>query len=97
MFEESEYWTRLLVDPPELVKVDLAKLLPPQRLRWGVDTPLFMRTRGVQVTDVVPAERTHRVRTSVGDEYSVCRFTVVVDGVKLELVQLVLDEALIQE
>lgn len=41
-----------LVDPPVAVLVDLSAVWPPTRVRWGAQTPLWVRAGGV---DLAPA------------------------------------------
>jgi hypothetical protein len=60
------------VVPARDVLVDLSKLWPPSRVRWGSDTPLWARAQGIQVSEVVPARLREWVITSCGDWYARC-------------------------
>lgn len=86
---EGRYSPRRRVDPPLPVLVDLSRLWPPTRVRWGTDTPLWVRSHGAPVDTAVPGELTDWVLTKVGDWCGVCRFTVRVDNSDLPLVQMV--------
>lgn len=64
MFDGWQPWQD--VRPPRPVVVDLALLWPPERLRWGRETPLRVRAGGVDVT-VVRGMLTRWVLTCTGD------------------------------
>lgn len=50
MFDGRFEWKRSAVspkDPPTLVEVNVGRMLPPRRLRWGTETPIWARAYGV--------------------------------------------------
>jgi hypothetical protein len=83
------------VDPPVDVLVDLTQLVPLERIRWGSDTPLWVRNHGLGI-EPVRARLLEWVLTATGDWCGVCQITVSVDGAQLHLVQLVPRSALRQ-
>lgn len=77
------------VDPPRRVEIDLARLWPPSRLRWGLDAPPWARAQGVRLTRPVIGYLAAWVMSSCGDWLGLCRFSVHVGDADVELTQLV--------
>lgn len=82
----DRYQPRRVVDPPQDVLVDLARLFPPTRVRWGVATPIWVRTVGLQLREPARGVLREWWLTEVGDwvglvhcevEINHCRETVV--------------------
>lgn len=94
MFEEQSGRARRVVDPPRSVVVDVGRWMPPTRIRWGAATPLWMRTRGVPLSDRVPARLVEWWVTSAGDWYGRCQVTLRVDGEDVSLDQLIPESAI---
>jgi hypothetical protein len=94
VFEQGRYSPRRRVDPPQAVYVDLGVLWPPRRVRWGQDTPLWVRSSGVQVNTAVPGLATECVLTSTGDWWVLCEYSVKVGNTTLALSALVPPSAL---
>lgn len=65
------------VQPPRPVIVRLARLWPPERFRWGRDTPIWMRAGGIDLNDELPGLLTCWVCTETGD------WLGLVDGLEL--------------
>lgn len=49
MFDRDRYAVVREVRPPRPVVVDLERLWPPTRVRWGRETPLWMRAGGIDL------------------------------------------------
>jgi hypothetical protein len=89
MFENPRYRARRPVEPPAKVAVNLSILLPGERVRWGIATPLWVRRAGIRTDLPVQGELSAWILTCKGDWSAVVRARVPVDGDVLELDMLV--------
>jgi hypothetical protein len=90
VFEIEERCARRPVEPPIAVMIDVVQLWPPERFRWGADTPPWVRSLGLQLAaGPVPGELVEWLVTSTGDWLARCRFTVSVDHQDYHLDQLI--------
>lgn len=94
MFEEGRFSPRRRVNPPTPVLVELGALWPPERLRWGQDTPLWVRSGGVQLNSAVRGVAEECVLTSAGDWLVLCSYEVRVGRTALQLLSLLRPAAL---
>lgn len=78
MFDDRRFqWTReayRTVDPPVPVEIDVGKVLPPERLTWGRDTPIWVCAGGLAVNSAVPGLLRAWVLTAVGRWWGLCDF-----------------------
>lgn len=91
-------WTREAVrpkDPPVDVEVDLTLVLPPQRHRWGKETPIWCRAAGIG-GDRVPGKLVAWVLSMTGDWWGLVEFEAVSRNgqTRVTLRQAVLPDAL---
>lgn len=66
--------------PPVRVWVRADRIWPPRRLRWGANTPLWVRARGLQTRDAYAGQVSALVLTQTGDVLAVVECAVVVDA-----------------
>lgn len=62
--------------PPEDVEVDMTRVLPPLRLRWGTETPIWCRAFGVG-GHWVRGKLTAWVMSDTGDWWALVDLTLV--------------------
>jgi hypothetical protein len=89
MFEPGSdpYAVCRVFDQPQPVLVDLAALWPPVRVRWGLETPLRVRNRGLQADRFAEGLLHEWWLTAFGDWVGWTTFQVVLDGRMRELAQ----------
>jgi len=102
MFESSEVdvgWERSALrpkDPPELVEVDTGLVLPPRRLRWGTETPIWARSAGIGGA-VVEGRLLSQALSVCGDWWALVDFTMVSrNGRTIVSVQQLVDPAAVR-
>lgn len=61
------------IDPPRPVAVDLRQAFGPQRIRWGTDTPQWVRAYGFRPDKNIPAIAEFSVLSMYGDWWVYCR------------------------
>lgn len=77
MFDEDGWWgTRITYDPPRPVWLDVARALPPSRVR-NDDVPLRVRAAGIDLARVLPGSLLAWHRTNTGDWFAEVRTTLV--------------------
>lgn len=93
---EQRYRAVRPVQPPVAVIVNVAEMLPPERLTWARDTPLWVRAGGINLSDHVPGTLHAWVLTSAGRWWGQCRLVVTSGNrnLRLELDQLVPSSAI---
>jgi hypothetical protein len=67
------------IDPPRPVTADLREF-GPRRIRWGTDTPQWVRSRGFRPDKDVPAVAEFSVLSMYGDWWVYCRTNLVTAG-----------------
>lgn len=75
--DESGWWgTRVEYEPARPVWLELARALPPGRVRRG-DVPLRVQAAGIDIARVLPAQLHAWQQTNTGDWYAEVQATVV--------------------
>jgi hypothetical protein len=71
--DDPHYSPTRPVVPPRPVTVDLTKAFGPRRLRWGKETPIWLRANGFEPAADVPAVVEDCVLSMYGDWWVHCR------------------------
>lgn len=89
MFGSWSHKARRAVDPPQHVVVQMAYAFPSDRVDWGKGTPLWLRAAGLPISAEIPGHLTEWWQSSTGRWWARVEFTVRIDGVDIELDQLI--------
>jgi hypothetical protein len=96
-WDEERYAAIRPCDPPRPALLHPGTWFPPERLRWATATPLWVRSKGLQLSRAVPCLVMEWWVTETGDWVALIDVTVHIGDQQRQLLTLVPRKALKQD